>query len=115
MPDKGKLKEKVEISEILGTEEARARIIIELSSPDFEKIKMFSDLYIEEIPVASALTTVSEKLKLDSLKSFLDNFLKFRISKDRLGRFEMLNIAIGIMEQQKKGGKGLLDYLSALR
>ena len=108
---------KIELEEIVGPEEARARIALELSSPEGEKLKMFSELFIEEVIPAAAWTTVAEKLKLNTLKVFIENFLKFRVSKDRMGRFEMERIAVGITEEiaRKKGLKSLFAMLGGVR
>jgi len=107
--------EKVEIQEIVGPDEARARISMDLSHPNKEQIKMFSDLFVEEIPHTARFLTVAEKLQLGTLERFIENFLKLRISQGRLGRMEMAQIALGAVERPKGGKMSLADLLQGIR
>jgi len=106
---------KIELQEIVGPDEARARISIELSHPDSQQIKMFSDLFIEEIPHTARFLTIAERADLKTLKAFIDNFLTLRISLNRLGRMEMAQIAMGVIERPKGGKASLFDFLQGIR
>jgi len=71
----------------LGQEEALAKSLLELTQP--EKIELFSDLNDEEIIALSALLTWGKELKIKVLKTFVQQFLRLRVSRYRLGRREI--------------------------
>ena len=58
-----------------------------------ENIKIMTDVDDEEGGVLSLLSTMGEHLKIKPLKEFVKNFCLFRVSRYRLGRREMVNIA----------------------
>lgn len=84
-----------EITErLVGTEEAIARGILELlGTKDPTKVKMLSDLSDDEIGTLSLLTVIGDKLRIPEVKGFVEKFCQFRVSRFRLGRREMVNIA----------------------
>ncbi len=99
---------------VVGPEEAIARIGIELLYPTGENLKMLSDLTPKEIFYLTSLSVVSNFYDSDVMKSFVENFLKFRMARLRLGRKEMLIFATGLreaMEEKKRGVKSLLAGL----
>ena len=75
----------------MGTEEAIAMLIQELMKTD--KPKVMTDLNDEEVGVLSLLSTIGENLKIKELKAFCKNFTLYRVSRFRMGRKEMVNIA----------------------
>jgi len=102
---------------VFGTEEAVARLIIELMKSEKKRIKLLTDLSDEEIMVLSLLSTIGEKLKLNVLNKFCSNFCLYRVSKARAGRKEFVNIATyttGEMTETKRR-KGIKDLFGGLR
>jgi hypothetical protein len=87
-----------------------------------EEEKTFLDLLIEyvqqkrEVFYITALTNIAEIYDSDAMKNFIDNFLKFRISRMRLGRKEMLIFGTGLREatEEAKRGKGMTSLISGL-
>lgn len=83
--------------ESLSQEEAFAKIALILA--ETKNPKLLTELDEYEIKLCAALFSVCEQLKLNNvggdemLTSFLDNFLKLRVSHRRLGRKELLEIA----------------------
>jgi hypothetical protein len=78
---------------IYGTEEAVASLIIELTSVQKEKIKGLTELDDQEIGVLTVLNVIGERLDISSLIDFVTNFCQFRVSRFRMGRREMVDIA----------------------
>lgn len=76
---------------IMGTEEAIGLLIQKLLKPD--NFKLITDLDDEEVNVITLLQTIGDTLKIDVLKEFCDNFTQFRISRFRMGRRELVDIA----------------------
>ena len=91
---------------ILGTEEALGKLITELMKLQKEKYKILTDLDDKEVCTLSLLSTIAESLKIKELRTFVANFCNFRVSRDRMGRRELVGIAsltgIGISERKGK-------------
>jgi hypothetical protein len=107
----------VEAERLMGTEEAVARLIQELIKVSEEKSKVLSDLNDEEVGVLSLLSTIGEKLNISALKSFCLNFAQYRVSRFRLGRREMVNIASYStgLEPERRKVRSLKDLFSGIR
>lgn len=108
---------KIDSQRLMGTEEAIAKTIDEMMDVRKEKIKMLSDLDIEEISVLSMLSTLSKTLKINSLEQFIDDFCRFRISKARMGRKEftsMITMAGFNMEQNNRS-RSIRSLFSGIR
>ena len=104
--------------EIFGMDEATARIAVELSKmnkQDEDKAKMLTDLFIDEIPHVAGYFTIASAFDLPIFKDFILNFLQMRISKDRLGRRELVGIASGTQETKEKVKQGLQSLFSGLK
>jgi len=101
-------------ADLMGFDEALAHSIHSLTSSD-KKIKLLSDLYIEEIPFISLLLTVARKEKLDNLNNFVKEFLRLRVSYNRKGRDEIVIVGIGGKKEEKKKSVGISDLFSGLR
>ena len=78
---------------IFGTEEAIAKLITELVRTEDGKAKLMSDLNDEEVAILALLDTVGERVDLKTLSKFCTNFCQYRVSRFRLGRRELVNIA----------------------
>jgi len=76
---------------IMGTEEAIGLLIQKLLKPD--NLKLITDLDDEEVNVMTLLQTIGDVLKIDALQSFCENFEQFRVSRWRMGRRELVDIA----------------------
>lgn len=74
---------------LMGTEEATAHGILGMMGREEERYKRLSDLDDEEIGVLTLLNTIGEKLRLDVVKKFVEDFCEFRVSRFRLGRREL--------------------------
>jgi len=106
----------VDQKQILGTEEATALLIQELMRNDNPKV--MTDLSDEEVGVLSLLSTIGEDLKIKELKNFCKNFSLYRISRFRLGRREMTDIASwssGDAYGRKKKVKSVRDLFGGMR
>ena len=101
---------------VVGPEEAIARIGLELLYAQGEELKSLSDLTPKEVFYLSVMTNIAEYFDSDAMRNFIDNFLKFRISRMRLGRREMLIFGTGLREamEETKKGKGLVSLISGL-
>jgi len=101
--------------EIFGTDEAVARTITVLSREEEGKMPILSDLFVEEIPYVAGFMTVAEHFELPVFKGFINNFLRMRVSKDRLGRRELVGIASGTKEQEKRVKASLTNLFAGLK
>ncbi len=106
---------------IYGTEEAIAKLIMEIlrtgAEKPKEKTKLLTDLSPEEIHVLTLLSTIGENMNIKVLKEFCLNFCQYKVSKNRLGRKEMVGIATFNLGDgtDKKGRKSIKDLFSGLR
>ena len=73
-----------------GVKESISKLLDDLS--DEEKIKFFSDLAIEEIEKLALLSAINTRVKSEVINTYITEFLKLRVSKDRLGRKEGVKI-----------------------
>jgi hypothetical protein len=102
-------------SEVYGTEEALARISMELLHPMDDKLLTISDITPVEgfgLPVMMAL---AKKFNSEMSREWIRNFLLLRISRLRSGRTEFTIILSGMREfaELKKKGK-ISDIYSGL-
>lgn len=105
--------EEEEKKKVFGPEEALAKIGMEILYPSESNMPLLSDLTPKEILYLSALKTVSNNYEVEPIRNFIIEFLKFRVSRLRLGRKELILFGAGIREEMAKGGKakGLLSGL----
>lgn len=105
---------KQEQRRVMGTEEATAILIQELIKSD--NIKIMTDVNDEEGGVLSLLSTMGEHLKIPALKLFVKNFCMFRVSRFRMGRREMVNVASYTGENPEgRKVKSLKDLFTGMR
>lgn len=88
-------------------DEALAKVVIELA--ESKNIYALSDIKEREIRVIAALYAEAEATGDKLTKTYLDYYLKLRISKERKGRTELTKIAQAAREQvqgklQRLGG-----------
>lgn len=105
MEDEGELLKQISMDDNanLSREEALAKVSLILANTD--KPKILSDIDIREVGYTSALSTVGEFLDIPMLNTFIhQNFLQLRVSKDRKGRNEILEIAREIRIQPEREG-----------
>jgi hypothetical protein len=92
----------------LSREEALAKVSLILART--ENPKLLSDIRIEEVSLLTALHVVGDMLDFKILDTFSENFEMLRVSKDRQGRKELLEIASEIRRQpERMGGLGGLS------
>jgi len=94
-------------SEVFGTEEALAKISMELLSPVDKKLFTVTDVTPSEgfgIPTILAFANIFDS---EMAKTWIEDFLLLRISRLRAGRTEFVIILSGIREfaELKKKGK----------
>lgn len=99
--------------EMYGREEAFAKLGMSLLKT--EEFKVLSDLESEEIGKVAIIQTLADRLKSPVLKTFVKNFLLLRVSQNRLGRREMMNIATSGVEDTKKKAKSISSLFAGLR
>jgi hypothetical protein len=78
---------------ILGQEEALARLILELINTDAKHVKTMTDLNEHEVAPLAAMETLADTCSVSVLKQFAANFCKYRVSRFRLGRSELVRVA----------------------
>jgi len=102
---------------LMGTEEAMATGIIELLRTSNEKVRTLSDLDDEEIGVLSLLETIADSLSIREIKTFVERFCQFRVSRYRLGRRELGGIITftGIGAEETRRRRGIRALFSGLR
>lgn len=101
-------------ADLMGFDEALANSIVSLTSLD-EKIKLLSDLYIEEVPFVALLLAISKKENLSNLHNFVNEFLRLRVSYNRKGREEIVVVGVGGKREEKKKSSSIVDLFSGLR
>jgi hypothetical protein len=94
-------------SEVFGTEEALAKISMELLSPVDKKLYTVTDVTPSEIFGMPTLMALAGLFKSDIAKDWVEDFLLLRISRLRAGRTEFVVVLSGIREfaEMKKKGK----------
>jgi len=104
-------------SEVFGTEEALARISMELLNPQDQKLLTVTDVTPEEIFGLSTLMEYAKKFKSTIIKDWVRNFLLMRISRFRLGRREFLLLGTGMKEsmEERRRGKKVTDLFAGLK
>jgi hypothetical protein len=89
----------------LSREEALAKVSLILART--ENPKLLSDITITEVSLLTALHVVGDMLDFKILDVFGENFEMLRVSKERQGRKELLEIASEIRRQpERMGGLG---------
>ena len=103
----------------MGTEEAIAKAL--QYTTEESKIEMFSDLSDEEIhDIALALTVAQEFKKIyktDMFVNLIKNYLKLKVSRNRKGRDEVVNLITyqNIMGGGKMRGTKLSDLFGGMK
>ena len=106
-----------EQQEIVGTEEALARIMLELMNPEKDKLYTVSDATPSEIFGIPTLLAYAKKFKSTLVEEWVKKFLLLRVSRFRLGRREFLLLSTGIKElaEEKRKGKKVQDLFMGLK
>lgn len=104
-------------AEVFGKDEAFAKISMELLKTDKYK-KILSDLDVDEVNALTSLLAIGRIIKSDMLEKIVNDFLELRVSKDRLGRKEILSFALastfeGAGGRAKAGISSLFSGLKA--
>ena len=89
----------VDDDDSLQQDEALAKIAMFLANTS--EPKLLSEIDDEEIRLVAALSVVSETTDDIMLKNFLSYFLRLRVSKNRQGRKELLDIAKSAHDNQE--------------
>lgn len=104
-------------STVFGTEEALAKISMELLDPSGDKLFTVTDLTPEEIFHIAYLRRISSIFKSAVIDDYLREFMLLRISRMRRGRQEFLLLGTGIREvsQRKKGSGDVGSIFAGLK
>ncbi len=81
---------------------------------DEKKKRMMSELDDIELFHIATLYALNKKYNSASLQEFLDAFLVLKVSKDRLGRQEVIRLAEADREKQQKQQRGLWDKITSI-
>jgi len=103
--------------EVFGTEEALAKISMELLKPEDFKLFTVTDVTPEEIFGLATLLQYAKLFNSKTIESWIRTFLLLRVSRYRFGRDEFIMLGSGIrdfVEMKKKGGK-LSDLFSGFK
>jgi hypothetical protein len=102
--------------EIVGTEEALARIALEMLKPEGEKLYTVTDVTAQEIFGITKMLRYANIFKSKIIQEWAKDFLLLRISRFRLGRREFIILGTGIKEvAEAKKGKKITDLYQGLR
>jgi len=104
-------------SEVFGTEEALAKIAMEMLKPDGQKLFTVSDVTPREIFGICYMLRYAEIFNSSIMKNWVKDFLLLRISRLRMGRREFLMMGTGMKEmvEEKRKKLKLSDLYSGLR
>jgi hypothetical protein len=103
-------------STVFGTEEALAKISMELLEPTGKKLMTVTDLTPEEIFGLAYAKRIAALLDSDLMKNWIDDFMMMRISRLRRGRQEFLLLGTGIKEaSERRKGTKVGDIFAGLR
>lgn len=97
-------------TKVYGTEEALARIFLELLNPSDSNVKSISDVTPEEIFYLAVLGSYQKLFNSNIMKEWMVDFLKLRISRLRLGRKELVLLGSGIRDFIEGKGKGKVRF-----
>jgi len=103
-------------AEVFGREEALAKISMELLKTEKYK-KILSDLTIDEINAIVSLLAIGRLIDSDLINNIVNDFLELRVSKDRLGRKEILAFALsfGIEGETRGRSRGIGSLFAGLK
>ena len=102
--------------EVFGTEEALAKIVMEMLKPEGDKLYTVTDVTPQEIFGISAMLRYAKIFKSDVMNDWVTDFLKLRISRFRLGRREFIVLGTGIKEvAEERRKRGVKDLYAGLR
>mgnify|MGYP001139987361 CR=1 FL=1 len=98
---------------VMGEEEARAQSLLEL----LEKTKpeLLSDLNDEEILYLALLKTWAKQVNCKILDDFCNNFMNLRVSRNRMGRREIVFAVSLIAERLKGAPRTIKDLFAGIR
>lgn len=86
--------------ENLTSEEALAKVSMILANT--ENPRLLSHVSHDEVALLAPLHTIADMSKITYLQNFITNFLELRVSLERMGRREMLEIAGGTRHEPEK-------------
>jgi hypothetical protein len=99
---------------VLGQEEAMAQALLELIDIQGEKSRTLSDLNDDEVGILTLLQTMHNTIDVKEIGDFVDLYCKFKVSRSRLGRREIINaISFGGAGMDDKRRKGSIKDLFA--
>jgi hypothetical protein len=102
--------------EVFGPEEALARVVSEMLSPQGDKLKTVTDVTPQEIFGLATIQQYAKVFGSTLIEGWVKEFLLLRISRLRLSRREFVLLSAGIREtgEKKRGGK-VQDLYAGLR
>ncbi len=100
---------------IIGTEEALAKLYMEMLDPKGDKLKTLTDVTPSEVFSLPVLFVIGKAFNSKMMEDYANDFLRLRISRVRSSRQEFVFIGSGLggMNQDKRG-RGLGDLFSGL-
>jgi hypothetical protein len=100
--------------DVVGVEEAMARISLEMMSPEGLKLFAVTDVTPEECFALPTLNAIKDRFHSAIMKEWIEKFLLLRISMMRNGRQEFVILGSGMKERGLERGKrrGLGDLFS---
>jgi hypothetical protein len=103
--------------EVFGTEEALARIVMEMLRPEGSKLLTVTDVTAREIFGLSTIRRYADIFKSKVIDDWVRDFLLLRISRFRMGRREFILLGTGMREiaEEKRKKVKLQDLYAGLR
>jgi hypothetical protein len=95
---------------VYGTEEALAQIFIQLLEPQGANLQTVSDVTPQEIFGLSVLKSYSTIINSGIMSNWVEDFLRLRVSRMRIGRKELILLGSGIREYLDNKSKGKTKF-----
>jgi hypothetical protein len=101
---------------IIGSEEALAKLYLEMLSPKDDKLKTMTDVTPREVFGLPVLFMLGNIFKSGLTKEYCEDFMRLRISRIRSSRQELVFLGSGLASlSQDKKTKGLGDLFQGLQ
>lgn len=103
--------------QVIGTEEAMARLYMELLNPQGDKLKTVTDVTPSEVFGMPVMFMFGKIFRSDLTRAYGEDFMRLRISRVRSSRQEFIFLGSGmaLMNQDKGRGRSIGDLFQGLR
>jgi len=96
-------------TDALTSDEAQAKAVNTLA--DTTDFRTMTDMDVNEVKLLTALDAVSKELEDELLESVVENFARWKVSKERKGRGEIKDVARSTEESEAKKMNKLKQWI----